>query len=152
MSGLEPLAIAAIPTMKYNGEAFHSKDDARCSICLSEYKEKEILRIAPTYHHNFHINCLDAWLVKQTTCPTCRNSFKELPDEKTALSSAHGIIFLYPPPSSSVNPTQQRLLPDHQNHRSNQNGSDTPESVEVVIEIRQSIQLRMAIEYNEKRH
>jgi hypothetical protein len=27
--GLEPWVIAAIPTMKYNLEAFHSKDDAQ---------------------------------------------------------------------------------------------------------------------------
>jgi hypothetical protein len=27
--GLEPLAVAAIPTMKYDGEAFHSNDDAQ---------------------------------------------------------------------------------------------------------------------------
>jgi hypothetical protein len=28
-TGLEPLVIAAIPTMKYNLEAFQSKDDAQ---------------------------------------------------------------------------------------------------------------------------
>jgi hypothetical protein len=28
-SGLEPLAVAAIPTMKYNCEAFHSEDDTQ---------------------------------------------------------------------------------------------------------------------------
>ncbi|TVU16091.1 hypothetical protein EJB05_39639 [Eragrostis curvula] len=28
-SGLEPLVVAAIPTVKYNQEAFHAKDDAQ---------------------------------------------------------------------------------------------------------------------------
>lgn len=28
-SGLEPLDVAAIPTMKYNCEAFHSEDDTQ---------------------------------------------------------------------------------------------------------------------------
>ncbi|KAL5215896.1 hypothetical protein ABZP36_007297 [Zizania latifolia] len=136
-SGLEPLAVAAIPTMKYNCEAFHSKDDTQCSICLSEYKEKEILRIVPTCHHNFHIYCLDAWLVKQTTCPICRISLKELPDGKAAVSSARSISQPATLPGSSVNPTQHWLLPVQRDHGGNQNGSDTPESVEAVIEIRQ---------------
>ncbi|BAF15521.1 RING-H2 finger protein ATL68 isoform X1 [Oryza sativa Japonica Group] len=135
-SGLEPLAVAAIPTMKYNCEAFHSEDDTQCSICLSEYKEKDILRIVPICHHNFHLYCLDAWLLKQTTCPICRISLKELPDGKSTVSSAPTMS--QPPtlPESSVNPTSH-FLPVHQEHRSHQDGPDMPESVEVVIEIRQ---------------
>ncbi|XP_006652665.1 RING-H2 finger protein ATL68-like [Oryza brachyantha] len=134
-SGLGPLAVAAIPTMKYNCETFHSEDDTQCSICLSEYKEKDILRIVPTCHHNFHLYCLDAWLLKQTTCPICRISLRELPGGKAAISSARSIS--QPPtlPESSVNPTPQ-FLPVHQDHIGHQDGPDTTESVEVVIEIR----------------
>ncbi|XP_066322242.1 uncharacterized protein [Miscanthus floridulus] len=29
--GLDPFAVAAIPTMNYSSEAFHSKDDAQCA-------------------------------------------------------------------------------------------------------------------------
>uniref|UniRef100_A0A0D9W8E1 RING-type domain-containing protein n=1 Tax=Leersia perrieri TaxID=77586 RepID=A0A0D9W8E1_9ORYZ len=134
-SGLEPLAVAAIPTLKYNCETFHSEDDAQCSICLSEYKEKDILRIVPICHHNFHLYCLDAWLLKQTTCPICRISLKELPDGKTAVSSAGSIFQPRTLPESSVNPTPQ-FLPVLQDHRGHQDGPDMPESVEVGIEIR----------------
>lgn len=41
-------------------------------ICLSEYKEKELLRIIPYCGHSFHLSCIDMWLRKQTTCPVCR--------------------------------------------------------------------------------
>ncbi|XP_062185401.1 putative RING-H2 finger protein ATL69 [Phragmites australis] len=132
--GLEPLVVAAIPTMKYNCEAFHSKDDAQCSICLGEYKEKEILRIIPTCRHNFHLACLDVWLQKQTTCPICRISLKEL---QAAVSSSRSIQQLPTVPENSVNTTHQWLLPVHHDHRSEDNSPETQESVEVVIEIRQ---------------
>uniref|UniRef100_A0A0A9AMJ6 RING-type domain-containing protein n=1 Tax=Arundo donax TaxID=35708 RepID=A0A0A9AMJ6_ARUDO len=120
--------------MKYDCEAFHSKDDAQCSICLGEYKEKEILRIIPTCHHNFHLTCLDVWLQKQTTCPICRISLKEL---QAAMSSARGIQQLPTVPENSVNPTDQWFVPVHQDHRGQNNSSETQESVEVIIEIRQ---------------
>ncbi|KAJ8511799.1 hypothetical protein OPV22_002233 [Ensete ventricosum] len=44
IGGLEPVLVAATPTMKYKWEAFSSREDAQCSICLGEYKEKEYNR------------------------------------------------------------------------------------------------------------
>ncbi|XP_023548050.1 RING-H2 finger protein ATL7-like [Cucurbita pepo subsp. pepo] len=71
-SGLEQVLIAAIPTMKFNREAFNSVEDAQCSICLGEYEEKEVLRMMPKCGHRFHRSCIDVWLRKQSTCPICR--------------------------------------------------------------------------------
>ncbi|CAN6240547.1 unnamed protein product [Urochloa humidicola] len=133
-TGLEPLVIAAIPSMKYNCEAFQSKDDAQCSICLGEYKEKEVLRIIPTCRHNFHLACLDLWLQKQTTCPICRVSLKEL---HAAMSSACSIQQLPTVPENSVNPTPQCFPPVGQDHSGQRNSQERNESMEVVIEIRQ---------------
>ncbi|KAH0449176.1 hypothetical protein IEQ34_022976 [Dendrobium chrysotoxum] len=70
--GLEPVVVAAIPTMKYCREAFHSKEDTQCAICLGEYQDKEVLRVMPTCHHKFHLICIDVWLQKHSTCPICR--------------------------------------------------------------------------------
>ncbi|KAL4562732.1 hypothetical protein LXL04_026762 [Taraxacum kok-saghyz] len=72
--GLEPAMVAAIPTMKFDREAFGSMDDAQCTICLGEYQEKEVLRIMPKCGHSFHLSCIDMWLRKQSTCPVCRVS------------------------------------------------------------------------------
>ncbi|KAK3141753.1 hypothetical protein QOZ80_4BG0337920 [Eleusine coracana subsp. coracana] len=132
--GLEPLAVAAIPTVKYDREAFRSNDDAQCSICLGEYKEKEILRIVPACHHNFHLACLDLWLQKQTTCPICRISLKEL---QAAMPSARSFAQLPTVPENSINPTHQLVIPVHQGHRGQNNSPGTQESVGVVIEIRE---------------
>ncbi|KAL6128798.1 hypothetical protein ACLB2K_072152 [Fragaria x ananassa] len=76
-NGLEQVVVAAIPTMKYDQEAFSSVEDAQCSICLGEYQEKEILRIMPKCGHSFHLSCIDIWLRKQSTCPVCRLPLKE---------------------------------------------------------------------------
>ncbi|KAK6918433.1 Zinc finger, RING-type [Dillenia turbinata] len=72
ISGLEPVMVAAIPTLKFDREAFSSMEGAQCSICLGEYQEKEVLRIMPKCNHNFHLSCIDVWLRKQSTCPVCR--------------------------------------------------------------------------------
>ncbi|KAG6437587.1 hypothetical protein SASPL_102506 [Salvia splendens] len=77
INGLEPVVVAAIPTMKFNREAFSSMENTQCSICLSEYQEKEVLRIMPKCGHSFHLCCIDTWLRKQSTCPVCRLSIQE---------------------------------------------------------------------------
>jgi hypothetical protein len=74
INGLEPMIIAAIPTMKFDHEGFGSMEDAQCTICLGEYQEKEVLRIMPKCGHTFHVSCIDMWLRKQSTCPVCRLS------------------------------------------------------------------------------
>ncbi|KAM7261215.1 hypothetical protein ACFE04_026690 [Oxalis oulophora] len=80
--GLEPVMVAAIPTLKFNREAFDSLEDAQCSICLGEYQELEVLRIMPKCGHNFHLACIDTWLRKQSTCPVCRFPLQELIEGK----------------------------------------------------------------------
>ncbi|KAH6833496.1 hypothetical protein C2S53_019395 [Perilla frutescens var. hirtella] len=76
INGLEPVVVAAIPTMKFNREAFSSMENTQCTICLSEYQEKEVLRIMPKCGHSFHLSCIDIWLRKQSTCPVCRLSLQ----------------------------------------------------------------------------
>ncbi|KAJ0797494.1 putative chromatin regulator PHD family [Helianthus annuus] len=49
-------------------------EDAACSICLSEYNVKEIVRCIPECRHCFHAECIDEWLKLKGTCPVCRNT------------------------------------------------------------------------------
>jgi hypothetical protein len=46
----------------------------RCPVCLCEYQEKEKLQQLPACKHAFHVECIDQWLAKNTTCPICRTS------------------------------------------------------------------------------
>uniref|UniRef100_A0A0A9EZ02 RING-type domain-containing protein n=1 Tax=Arundo donax TaxID=35708 RepID=A0A0A9EZ02_ARUDO len=136
-SGLDPFVVAAIPTMSYSCEAFHSKDDARCSICLGEYKEKEVLRIMPTCRHNFHLECIDVWFQKQTTCPICRISLKDLPGAKATASPLRSLPqLLGHHPESSANRSPHWIVPIHRDRTGGrQNSPASQESLEVIVEI-----------------
>ncbi|KAM7512031.1 hypothetical protein LguiB_010906 [Lonicera macranthoides] len=107
ITGLEPVVVAAIPTMKFDREAFSSMEDAQCTICLGEYQEKEVLRIMPKCGHSFHLSCIDVWLRKQSTCPVCRLSVHSSSDNKHTLAVARSFNNPEALPSNS----QQWLLP-----------------------------------------
>ncbi|XP_078173708.1 RING-H2 finger protein ATL57-like [Carex rostrata] len=77
VDGLEPVVIAAMPTLKYIKQPPCVTED-QCTICLGEYEERDILRIMPTCGHNFHSGCIDVWLESHSTCPICRVSLNHL--------------------------------------------------------------------------
>lgn len=48
---------------------------ATCSICLGDFELDDTLRRLPCRHH-FHIDCIDPWLLTQSTeCPLCKTDF-----------------------------------------------------------------------------
>ncbi|KAL8500128.1 hypothetical protein ACS0TY_019935 [Phlomoides rotata] len=108
INGLEPVVVAAIPTMKFNREAFSSTADAQCSICLGEYQDKEILRIMPKCGHSFHLSCIDIWLRKQSTCPVCRLS---LQDSKRVPSATLSTAQSFDTSDIRLEHSEQWLLP-----------------------------------------
>lgn len=70
----------------------------RCTVCLSEYQEKDVLRILPYCRHAFHVTCIDIWLKQHSTCPVCRISLHDSPDRKRAMRPVYSgaIRSLYP--------------------------------------------------------
>ncbi|KAK6144654.1 hypothetical protein DH2020_021474 [Rehmannia glutinosa] len=95
LHGLEPLVVANFPTKKYKEVCLASKENAQCTVCLSEYHEDDTLRILPLCGHSFHATCIDIWLQQHSTCPVCRISLRELPERKW---------FMQPMFSSAVRP------------------------------------------------
>ncbi|KAI4297188.1 hypothetical protein L6164_037087 [Bauhinia variegata] len=72
--GLDRSIIETYPKTEVSESgALPDPNDNVCSICLSEYQPKEILRSIPNCNHYFHLNCLDEWLRMNATCPLCRN-------------------------------------------------------------------------------
>ncbi|KAF1877997.1 hypothetical protein Lal_00041746 [Lupinus albus] len=74
--GLDESTILSYPKMVYS-EAKLSKSDwtaTCCSICLSDYKANDMLRVLPDCEHLFHPKCIDPWLRLHPTCPVCRTS------------------------------------------------------------------------------
>ncbi|XP_032598006.1 RING finger protein 11 isoform X2 [Drosophila grimshawi] len=49
----------------------NSKKAAReCVICMVEFSNEEAVRYLPCMHI-YHVNCIDDWLMRSLTCPSC---------------------------------------------------------------------------------
>ncbi|TMW61555.1 hypothetical protein Poli38472_012746 [Pythium oligandrum] len=46
-----------------------------CCICLMDYDIDDDLRVLPC-GHEYHESCVDEWLMRNATCPVCRNSIE----------------------------------------------------------------------------
>ena len=72
-----PLDLRSLPTIKYRrGMPLSGGGDdeqPQCSICMCEYEAGEPLRLLYC-EHVFHQQCVDAWLLRNATCPICRAS------------------------------------------------------------------------------
>ncbi|XP_021905977.1 putative RING-H2 finger protein ATL21A [Carica papaya] len=73
--GLDEGRIAAYPKMVIGESGKVAENfESNCPICLCDYKPKETLKIIPDCTHYFHVDCIDAWLRVNASCPVCRNS------------------------------------------------------------------------------
>lgn len=43
---------------------------SRCPICMNDFIPGELIRLLPCMHY-YHIRCIDEWLMRAITCPTC---------------------------------------------------------------------------------
>ncbi|XP_021280539.1 RING-H2 finger protein ATL39-like [Herrania umbratica] len=120
IGGLEPMVVAAIPTLRFNREAFSSIEDAQCSICLGDYQEKELLRIMPKCGHNFHLSCIDIWLRKQSTCPVCRLPLQDSSEAKRTRPATFTMTQSMESPETSTYHSRQSLLPGPERSVGNQ--------------------------------
>ncbi|XP_010534380.1 PREDICTED: putative RING-H2 finger protein ATL71 [Tarenaya hassleriana] len=82
-SGLNEDTIKSLPKLPYEEarESYTGKREGSirtttlsCSICLADYKSKDMIRVLPDCHHLFHDKCVDPWLLLNPTCPICRSS------------------------------------------------------------------------------
>ncbi|KAI3441660.1 RING-type domain-containing protein [Psidium guajava] len=73
--GLSLNCIQGLPEYHFQSSkmAKISDDALCCSICLQDFQEGETGRRLPKCGHIFHLECLDAWLVRQGSCPMCRD-------------------------------------------------------------------------------
>lgn len=72
-SGLDQAFIDALPVFLYK-EIKGLKEPFDCAVCLCEFSELDNLRLLPLCSHAFHIDCIDTWLLSNSTCPLCRGT------------------------------------------------------------------------------
>jgi Ring finger domain len=72
-SGLDQTIIDSLPVFLYE-EILGPKDPFDCAVCLCEFLKEDKLRLLPGCGHAFHLNCIDTWLLSNSTCPLCRGS------------------------------------------------------------------------------
>lgn len=70
-SGIDKKVLESLPFFKFSSLK-GSKQGLECSVCLSKFEDIEILRFLPQCKHGFHIDCIDQWLEKHSSCPLCR--------------------------------------------------------------------------------
>ncbi|XP_044464183.1 E3 ubiquitin-protein ligase ATL42-like [Mangifera indica] len=71
-SGIDKKVIESLPFFKFSSLK-GLKQGLECSVCLAKFEDIEILRLLPKCKHAFHINCIDQWLEKHSSCPLCRH-------------------------------------------------------------------------------
>ncbi|XP_024018539.1 E3 ubiquitin-protein ligase ATL42-like [Morus notabilis] len=70
-SGIDRTVIESLPFFRFSSLK-GSKEGLECVVCLSKFEDVEVLRMLPKCKHAFHINCIDHWLEKHSSCPLCR--------------------------------------------------------------------------------
>ncbi|XAR53363.1 hypothetical protein NMG60_11021896 [Bertholletia excelsa] len=96
-SGIDKTVIESLPFFKFSSLR-GSREGLECAVCLSKFEDIEILRLLPKCKHAFHINCIDQWLEKHSSCPLCRH--KVNPDDLRSLTFSNSLRFLRNPSES----------------------------------------------------
>ncbi|TVU48362.1 hypothetical protein EJB05_07996, partial [Eragrostis curvula] len=78
--GLGLPLIRMLPVVKFTAAAAEAEHGdagrisvSECAVCLSEFVERERVRLLPNCSHAFHIDCIDTWLQGSARCPFCRS-------------------------------------------------------------------------------
>ncbi|KAL3532503.1 hypothetical protein ACH5RR_006024 [Cinchona calisaya] len=91
-SGIDKTVIESLPFFRFSSLK-GSREGLECVICLSKFEDIEILRLLPKCKHAFHINCLDEWLGKHSSCPLCRHKIS--PDDISTFTYSNSLRFLW---------------------------------------------------------
>ncbi|RZS01172.1 hypothetical protein BHM03_00030986 [Ensete ventricosum] len=76
--GLDEASISKIAVHKYR-RGDDTVQGTDCSVCLTEFREDDSLRLLPKCSHAFHLRCIDTWLRSHSNCPLCRADIVSVP-------------------------------------------------------------------------
>jgi len=59
-------------------ETLEEDSENNCAICQDSMRQGELVRTITVCSHQFHISCIDNWLLNQSVlCPACRHDIRE---------------------------------------------------------------------------
>lgn len=85
--GLDPVAIKAMPIILHQEAAVEREDQMECCICLGVFEDGDKVKVLSQCQHRFHSDCVDRWLLTQSSCPLCRVSLRVDPPKSTCDSA-----------------------------------------------------------------
>jgi hypothetical protein len=87
-SGLKKKEMVALPTSTYSNSSGcpSPSSSSGCAICLVDFSDGDQIRMLPKCNHQFHVVCIDKWLLSHSSCPTCRHRLKSSSDSMPSLS------------------------------------------------------------------
>ncbi|KAK9269008.1 hypothetical protein L1049_000776 [Liquidambar formosana] len=91
-SGIDKTAIESLPFFRFSSLK-GSREGLECAVCLSKFEDTEILRLLPKCKHAFHIDCIDQWLEKHSSCPICRHKIST--EDLTIYAYSNSLRFLW---------------------------------------------------------
>lgn len=104
-SGIDKTVIESLPFFRFSSLK-GSKEGLECAVCLSKFEDIEVLRLLPKCKHAFHINCIDYWLEKHSSCPLCRQRVSS--EDLKLVTYSSSMRFLWSNHSNSNNQSELR--------------------------------------------
>ncbi|KAK1429144.1 hypothetical protein QVD17_11347 [Tagetes erecta] len=69
--GVDASTVQSLPNVLFGSD---TKTWSECSICLTEFEERETVKVIPYCRHGFHPMCIEMWLSTHGSCPLCRST------------------------------------------------------------------------------
>jgi Ring finger domain len=101
--------------------SMYHKEDAVCTICLSEYEPDEDLRLLKCGHH-MHKACCDTWLLQKRHCPLCKQDFATASKLIASPSTEFDVV------QGSIGPVNHHTVSNDNHGNDDQDQVDFPNS------------------------
>lgn len=62
--------IQHLPRSMWDVSKVDEKKTKECCICMIDFEDEEPIRYLPCMHY-YHLECIDDWLMRSFTCPSC---------------------------------------------------------------------------------
>ncbi|GAV86369.1 LOW QUALITY PROTEIN: zf-RING_2 domain-containing protein, partial [Cephalotus follicularis] len=127
-SGIDKTVIESLPFFRFSSLR-GSKEGLQCAVCLSKYEDIEVLRLLPKCKHAFHINCVDQWLERHSSCPLRQRVNAEDP---TIFAYSSSMRFLWDQSEPRQDSNVELFVQREEDHRGSSRFSIGSDSFRIV--------------------